>query len=438
MKSLWSLLLGTSLVSFFISACSEGEEVVKSFSNYDLNGTVIKDGYFTDVRNNHTYRIMKYVDNLGTEKYWFAENLDYVDSTLEKDSWCYNDSEDSCKVYGRLYNWEAAQKACPDGWELPSHMSWSDLYNMVGDRIEPAGTKLKTIDHWQNSDSVMQGSNRYGFYGLPAGRKNIEGGWLPSGKFAYFWTSTSSSKDVDLAYGWQLTYETDFFNYGEYYKGHGMSVRCISKNEYGKMHIEGDFDSTYLEEIPLHEGTLEYQGQTYKTIDLWGRTFMAENMNYETGNSWCYNNSADSCKKYGRLYDLETALKVCPEGWQLIHARSYDDDDYDLERARILKSMGITLALFDYTAEEVKSSEGWIKMPGNNLSGFNLLPSGGYDIGSESFFDIGYTAYLWANYEWQSQDIYDTLAIGLRYSDATFNQVENGKNFAYAVRCEKK
>ena len=238
MKSLWSLLLGTSLVSFFISACSEGEEVVKSFSNYDLNGTVIKDGYFTDVRNNHTYRIMKYVDNLGTEKYWFAENLDYVDSTLEKDSWCYNDSEDSCKVYGRLYNWEAAQKACPDGWELPSHMSWSDLYNMVGDRIEPAGTKLKTIDHWQNSDSVMQGSNRYGFYGLPAGRKNIEGGWLPTGKFAYFWTSTSSSKDVDLAYGWQLTYETDFFNYGEYYKGHEcpcvaslkMSMaRCISK-----------------------------------------------------------------------------------------------------------------------------------------------------------------------------------------------------------------
>ncbi|PWJ67406.1 major paralogous domain-containing protein [Fibrobacter sp. UWB15] len=441
MKSLWSLVSGVILFSVFFSACSDGEEeVVKTISDYDLNGVVIKDGYYTDKRNNHEYRIMKikrpysYSDDYYL---WFAENLDYVDSTLEENSWCYNDSKDSCEVYGRLYNWEAAQKACPEGWKLPSHDEWSDLELSVGYRIEPAGTKLKTVDLWQNAEGILQGTNRFGFYGLPAGRKNIEGGWLPTGKFAYFWTSTSSFTEPDIAKGWQLTYESDVLGYGEYYKGHGMSVRCVKSWGTSDLHVEGDFDSTYLEEIPMHEGELNYQGQTYKTIEIWGKTYMAENMNYETGNSWCYNNSTDSCKKYGRLYDKETAVKVCPEGWRLMRNAVFDNDEGNEGLAETIGSMGKKRALFGYTAEETKSVEGWKSEPGNNLSGLNLMPSGGYDIGSESFFDMGYTAYLWLDLSYEDQGIKDTVAVGLRYSDESFRMVENGKNNAYAVRCMK-
>ena len=442
MKSLNRFLIGAVLAPFFFSACSETDEkVVKSYSDYELNGVVIKDGYYKDARNNHEYRIMKikkessndysYYSSYDLQGYylWFAENLDYVDSTLEDDSWCYEDNKDNCKKYGRLYNWKAAREACPEGWQLPTHDMWQELYNVVGDRIEPVGTKLKSVD---------QGTNRQGFYGLPAGRKNVEGGWLPVGKFAYFWSSTEISTDKDLAYGWQLTYETDVFNYGKYYKDHGMSVRCVKFMEDSDLHVEGDFDSTYLEEIPFHFGELKYQGQTYKTIELWGKTYMAENMNYETGNSWCYNNSADSCKKYGRLYDKETAAKVCPEGWRLMKNGILDDeDDYPEAFAEVVKSMGSSRALLGYTAEETKSTEGWAKQPGNNLSGFNLKPSGGYDIGSESFFDIGYTAYLWLDMSKESQETGDTVAVGLRYSESSFSVVDNGKNYAYAVRCMK-
>jgi uncharacterized protein (TIGR02145 family) len=99
--------------------------------------------------------------------------------------------------------------------------------------------------------------------------------------------------------------------------------------------------------------------------------------------------------------------------------------------------MGKKRALFGYTAEETKSVEGWKSEPGNNLSGFNLMPSGGYDIGSESFFDMGYTAYLWLDLSYEDQGIKDTVAVGLRYSDESFRMVENGKNNAYAVRCMK-
>lgn len=63
-------------------------------------------------------------------------------------------------------------------------------------------------------------------------------------------------------------------------------------------------------------------GKTYKTaaIGKFGsrKRWMAENLNYEApGGSWCYGGDASHCDKYGRLYDWETARKVCPAGYHL-------------------------------------------------------------------------------------------------------------------------
>jgi len=119
-------------------------------------------------------------------------------------------------------------------------------------------------------------------------------------------------------------------------------------------------------------GGLDYEGQKYKTAMINGKRWMAQNMNYEppNGNSFCLENSLDSCAKYGRLYDWETAIGICPDGWHVPTREEWGDlavfaggsGDYGTEGA---------------AAAKLKSKTGW---PGNGGGTddfrFSALPGG--------------------------------------------------------------
>jgi len=152
---------------------------------------------------------------------WMAENLRY---DIE-DSWL-NPKNPSIE-YGRLYNWDAAMKAAPKDWHLPSDSEWNELEMALGmpaaDTVNTEfrgvhGTKMKSTTGWNSSGN---GTNASGFNAFPAGL----GSFYFLGDFASFWSSAENSS----AGAWDRSLTNGSTGVGRYNYGktNGFSCRCV-------------------------------------------------------------------------------------------------------------------------------------------------------------------------------------------------------------------
>lgn len=172
-------------------------------------------------------------------------------------------------------------------------------------------------------------------------------------------------------------------------------------------------------------------GQQYETITIAGQTWFAENLNYETEESWWYNNDPDNSEVNGRLYTWQSAYSACPPGWHL----PSDDEWTNLELALGMGIDEIEDIGWRGTDQgiQLKSVTGWDwGGNGTNTSGMNIFPSG-------SGAPNGIYVYLGAqSYHWTSSEL-DSEA-WVRYLDAQMQQVFREtyeKNQRYSVRCLK-
>ena len=151
---------------------------------------------------------------------WMAENLNYN----TENSWCGGGSEmteGDCSVYGRLYTYDAAKAACPEGWHLPTKAEFETLITSAGGS-SAAGKALKSSSGWKNSGN---GTIDFAFSALPAGLRDVDGSFYNEGCYAYFWSSTEN--DSGYAYFMYLRSGHDGANLFGVGKYNGYSVRCF-------------------------------------------------------------------------------------------------------------------------------------------------------------------------------------------------------------------
>ena len=147
--------------------------LVNSCSNDDDdNGATFSATQFVDPRDGQTYDIV----TIGTQT-WFAENLNY--DLGDNSSVCYFLDDTNCFIYGRLYEGDVAQTACPEGWHLPSVEEYETLFDYLGG-IETVHVFLAPFAHQQGQE--------IGFNLLAAGRHF--GDWFDLGEIGYYYTST--------------------------------------------------------------------------------------------------------------------------------------------------------------------------------------------------------------------------------------------------------
>lgn len=196
--------------------------------------------------------------------------------------------------------------------------------------------------------------------------------------------------------------------------------------------------------------------QLYKLVTIGTQVWMAENLNFAyneptdelDSSSFCYNNSADSCAKYGRLYLWSAAMDsaavfsddgkgcgygqtcsasgtvrgVCPEGWHLPSQAEWNT---------LFTAVGGSST----AGTMLKTENGWESCDGvpagSDAYGFSALPAGnGYS--NDNFLNVGIYARFWSSSEVSSGYAY---LMYLNNNDEDARLGDGNMRYAFSVRC---
>ena len=217
--------------------------------------------------------------------------------------------------------------------------------------------------------------------------------------------------------------------------------------------VQSSSSVAYVDPSTVVKGTItdSRDGQTYKTVTIGSQTWMAQNLNYETANSYCYGDSPSNCTKYGRLYTWAAAMDsagtwsangkgcgyaktctptypvrgVCPTGWHLPTKAEFET---------LFTAVGGSST----AGTKLKSTSGWIDFEGKSGNGvdtysFSALPAG------RRYYNEGYNfegslADFWSSTE---TDSYNAYGMYLDYIDVSAYLLSSSKNYGFSVRCVK-
>ena len=187
--------------------------------------------------------------------------------------------------------------------------------------------------------------------------------------------------------------------------------------------------------------------QIYRTVKIGDQWWMAENLNYETTRSYCYEKSVEYCSKYGRLYLWSAAMDsagrwsengkdcgygitcsptypvrgVCPEGWHLPSRTEW-------------KNLFVAVGGSTNSGTVLKSTSVYSNTKPTDAYGFSAL----------------FPGIMRSNWTYEGEKRYVHFQSSTEYSNQkvcnlTFNNIytfgiidsDNEKDYGYSVRCIK-
>jgi uncharacterized protein (TIGR02145 family) len=197
----------------------------------------------------------------------------------------------------------------------------------------------------------------------------------------------------------------------------------------------------------LPDPVVDIEGNSYKTVKIDNRIWMAENLKTtkyndgmeipltEDAGAWnnlmsdgfCwYNNNSSNKSPYGAIYNGYAAVtgNLCPTGW---HVPSID------EWRELSRFLGDSIKAGGKMKEP--GTDYWLSpnQGADNSSGFNALPSGiRYFEGTFSSIQT-YTG-IWSSTEVAQMDMW---CAGLYYAESSLSLNHRSKKYGFSVRCIK-
>ena len=235
------LVSSSSVVELVNSSSSLGALEESSSSSYfksswiNLNKSIQYDTII-DSRDNQVYKIL----TIG-EQTWMAENLNYYDTIqtpeLKQHSWCFNNKEINCELYGRLYDLSVTIGYDPS--EIPFaeliYQSKIDSNNVQGIcpdrfRIPTISDYKKITDHYNSVNYLISEKANTSGFSIPVnsntGFRNAIKEFV--GNEVRFWTTTyhwSARDDAEVINFKLYSYIYDISTGSEF----GQNIRCIKK-----------------------------------------------------------------------------------------------------------------------------------------------------------------------------------------------------------------
>jgi uncharacterized protein (TIGR02145 family) len=223
-------LTGTS-DGYYSTATTKAITLIEDSFAATVKGLAEGASTFIDTRDGQTYLYTR-IGNYD----WMTQNLNWAGADTGRS---YKNESEYDIIFGRLYSWNEATTACPDGWDLPDTVAWNDLGKTLNDDVPvtfesywpklgsyaTANAVIREKKLWPYDPNNTK-ENKQGWNALPAGE--FSGGiFSGNGRYGHWWSATPDPDKTAYAYSRYIIYNNASFYFVDRHKQSYLSVRCV-------------------------------------------------------------------------------------------------------------------------------------------------------------------------------------------------------------------